>query len=408
MVTLAAKLLALAKPSVGFIRSIRVTEQAVGGYWFANGWMIAPPAMSKLRIRQLDAMPVSGRAGRREEALELMMMEAIERNSSTFLGNEKLIEGRASQLSAARWRQFLPYSNRQLAMRGAAHESDAYWVGESLSNKARVRYAEGVSLIDGKTQLAPAALVYLAYQTADEAAYAIANSNGCASGATKEDAIFRGLLEVIERDAFGIWWFNRIPRVGLTWEGDEALCEVAAWLDKERRWLELVELTTDVGVPVVAALTGDEQGGRIYVGCASGTSEVSAARKAASEALGFCFWGSVATDPIHRRRWLSEETVLTQSWLRGETRRPLETIERVSFGDSGAVAGRLLALGTEPFAIDLTKEYLGIPVTRVMAPGLVSHLPQFASGRLFDVPVRMGWLQTARSEEELLGYEAQL
>ena len=40
----------------------------------------------------------------------------------------------------------------------------------------------------------------------------IADSNGCAAGNTLEEAIVQGFLELVERDSYAIWWYNRVQR----------------------------------------------------------------------------------------------------------------------------------------------------------------------------------------------------
>ena len=39
-----------------------------------------------------------------------------------------------------------------------------------------------------------------------------ADSNGCAAGNTREEAIVQGFLELVERDSYAIWWYNRLKR----------------------------------------------------------------------------------------------------------------------------------------------------------------------------------------------------
>jgi ribosomal protein S12 methylthiotransferase accessory factor len=37
------------------------------------------------------------------------------------------------------------------------------------------------------------------------------SSNGVAAGTCLEEAILQALLELVERDAAAVWWYNRIP-----------------------------------------------------------------------------------------------------------------------------------------------------------------------------------------------------
>jgi ribosomal protein S12 methylthiotransferase accessory factor len=51
--------------------------------------------------------------------------------------------------------------------------------------------------------------------------------------------------------------------------------------------------------------------------------------------------------------------------------------------------------------LDLTRAEVGLPVVKVVAPGLRHFWPRFAPGRLYDVPVELGWASRALAEDEL-------
>ena len=378
------------------MQRIQIAERAVAGLTFATGWVNCVTAF----------LPVSGCGRDRDDALNVMMMEAVERNSSVFLGSETLSTGCAGDVSPEQWRRFLPFSNSQMASRGTVSMEDPYWVAESLSDRSEIRFANGVSLLDGASHLIPAGIVYLGYSAPGEPCYSNADSNGCAAGDIKEDAILRGMLELIERDAFGIWWFNRLERPNLSFEGDDFLCNIADALAKERRTLQLIDLTHDLGVPVVAAVSADVNRGRIYVGCAAGTLELHAARKAAVECLGFWFWGKLSADPPSRKRWLEEASLDSETWLRASGARPIST--QTSAIDLNGILSHMSANGFDPVVVDLTRNYFQIPVVRVIAEGLRSQMPRFAAGRLYDLPVRLGWLTKPRMEAELSKYASPL
>ena len=59
------------------------------------------------------------------------------------------------------------------------------------------------------------------------------------------------------------------------------------------------------------------------------------------------------------------------------------------------------AKGLEVLVLDQTRADIGLPVARVVVPGLRHFWPRFAAGRLYDVPVRLGWLPSALREDEL-------
>jgi ribosomal protein S12 methylthiotransferase accessory factor len=57
--------------------------------------------------------------------------------------------------------------------------------------------------------------------------------------------------------------------------------------------------------------------------------------------------------------------------------------------------------GMEMLVIDQTRPDIGLPVVKVCVPGLRHFWPRFAPGRLYDIPVALGWLEQSLIEEEL-------
>jgi ribosomal protein S12 methylthiotransferase accessory factor len=57
--------------------------------------------------------------------------------------------------------------------------------------------------------------------------------------------------------------------------------------------------------------------------------------------------------------------------------------------------------GLETIVLDQSRPDLGLSVVKVIVPGLRHFWPRFAPGRLYDVPVKMGWLAEPLTEEQL-------
>ena len=55
----------------------------------------------------------------------------------------------------------------------------------------------------------------------------------------------------------------------------------------------------------------------------------------------------------------------------------------------------------EFLVLDQTRPDIGMPVVRVIVPGLRHFWERFAPGRLFDVRVEMGWLGHPLADAEL-------
>jgi len=57
--------------------------------------------------------------------------------------------------------------------------------------------------------------------------------------------------------------------------------------------------------------------------------------------------------------------------------------------------------GLEFLVLDQTRPDIGLPVAKVVVPGLRHFWARLGPGRLYDVPVEMGWLPGPLAEEAL-------
>ena len=57
--------------------------------------------------------------------------------------------------------------------------------------------------------------------------------------------------------------------------------------------------------------------------------------------------------------------------------------------------------GLEMLVLDQTQPDVGLSVVKVMVPGLRHFWKRFGPGRLYDVPVQMGWLEKPTAEADL-------
>jgi ribosomal protein S12 methylthiotransferase accessory factor YcaO len=55
----------------------------------------------------------------------------------------------------------------------------------------------------------------------------------------------------------------------------------------------------------------------------------------------------------------------------------------------------------EMMVLDQTRSEIGLPVAKVIVPGLRHFWARFAPGRLYNVPVELGWLPRRLAEDEL-------
>jgi len=227
--------------------------------------------------------------------------------------------------------------------------------------------------------------------------------------------VLQGFLELVERDATAIWWYNRLPRPGVDFAsfGQSYFTELTAHYDTLDRDLWALDLTHDLGIPVFAALScRRETRGQVLFGLGCSLDPSVALLRACAELNQFISGiGPKAQAPLGNEetlRWLRTATVENQPYLAPDPRIPVRRL-----GDfPNAASGDLLtdiqfgkraveAQGMEMLVLDLTRADAGMPVAKVIVPGLRHFWARFAPGRLYEVPVAMGWLERPLGETEL-------
>jgi ribosomal protein S12 methylthiotransferase accessory factor len=232
---------------------------------------------------------------------------------------------------------------------------------------------------------------------------------GSAAGRSWDAAALHGLLELIERDAASLWWQGGNPGKSIP-PRDEArimaetlVAQLRQGASARRSWL--LDITTDIGVPCVAAVSCMTDGFGLAFGVAARPTLKAAARAAVLEMCQSELAHAVveaklrergeaalnARDRLHRRRATklnADRCLLLQPGP--ERLRHLA----ISTTDPAAVlrliVDRLAQLGTEAFGLDLTRPQFAVPAARIMAPGLQLLPSEIIMPRLADIIARTG------------------
>ena len=174
-------------------------------------------------------------------------MEAIERYCSEFRKEylEKLVKGSYRNLKS----KLNILDPQDLVLSRLSDYDDGkeiYWIwGCDLSKEEDI--------------LVPACAVYHPYHE-DNILLMSTHTNGIAAGNTMEEAVIHGLAEVIERDAWSIAQYSRQFHDAIFIENvPENEFIIGVFERFEKAGIEIVakDLTTDVGMPVVAAFSRD-------------------------------------------------------------------------------------------------------------------------------------------------------
>ena len=182
------------------------------------------------------------------------------------------------------------------------------------------------------------------------------------------------------------------------------LGELRAGSTPERRsWL--LDITTDIGIPAVAALSCRVDGFGLAFGLAARPTLLAAARSATLE---MC-QGELAQAVVEAKRRERGETALNAG-DRGHLRRAtaidgnrcalLHPVPggadhiAVDAPDARAalhrIVRRLSELGIETYSLDLTRPQYSVPVARIMAPALQAEPSRFVTARLAAMLARTG------------------
>lgn len=339
----------------------------------------------------------AGRGLSREAALRSCLGEAAERRAAAQPGHLALLQVPARDLPgcAIAANRLWCFSRRQL-VRGPHPSEDiapAAWAAGLATMRACRSWCRARRGGESGPAFVPRDAVLLVEG-------GIAGSNGVAAGADRRAAERAALLELVERDAVAIWWYGRVRRapVPLAALDETAGGPLRRWLEGRVRRSWLLDLTGDLGIPVVAALSAEPSGRAIAYGFAAAETIAGAALAAVLEMLQSeislelaarrqARTGEVAAGPAGRLlAWSRRADLRRLPFLAAD---PAERPAARREGEPAAIiAGRL---GAPVLLVDLDGPDDPFPVVRAFAPGLRPWRPRFRRGRLRSVPRRLGW-----------------
>ena len=399
-----------------------------------DSWLHVDWAGSNLgmRSRTLNSLRRSlrsksaGKGSTREQSRVSALCEAVERYSGArqgdeirvrrrvveFLGDEDAIHPNEAQL----------FSDRQLddaeSINAKGHPYNI--VPPRLDPDAEIDWTPVWSLTQRRHRYFPTSMLYSMAPEQRGPMDLIADSNGCAAGNTLEEAILQGFYELTERDAFAIWWYNRlqVPGVDLESFDDEYLAAAPNYYARCGREVWMLDITSDIRIPTFVALSRrtNAQSEDIIYGAGTHADARVAALRAVCELNQCLSWlprpgqadGRPMIDDPLALWWWKTAHLAECGWLAPATTEPHRTagdypaIETVDARDDVEVCRALVeALGMEFLVLDQTRPDIGMPVARVIVPGMRHFWARFAPGRLYDVPVSMGRRMHRLAEADL-------
>ncbi len=290
-----------------------------------------------------------------------------------------------------------------------AREFLAAFLRHRLRPDADLSWHRATRLTDGREVLLPAALCLRRPPGQREIEPPFPLSTGSAAGKSWDAAALHGVCELIERDAASLWWRggNRgrsiPPRDEAYIMAEALLARLRQNASARRSWL--LDITTDVGVPCVAAVSCGADGFGFAVGLAARPILAAAARSAILEMCQIELAHAVVEakcrergeaalnerDRTHRRRATminADRCLLLQPTAERGAHLNFDTT------DSSAVlqliVDRLAQFGIDSFGLNLTRPGFAVPVARVIAPGLQLEPSSILTPRLANMIAQTG------------------
>jgi oxazoline/thiazoline synthase len=371
------------------------------------------PAMNVDQLRSGLSGGSFGKGSTGEQAEASALMEAIERYSGIFQGDEIRRTRRFTDFGPGD--AILPndvqlFSEAQFRTRHHHQQDGSQPAPDPLDPGEKIEWSPAWSLRDHRFRYLPTGLLYFFYQDSHT------DSNGCAAGNTREEAIVQGFLELVERDAYAIWWYNRLQRteIDLSQFDDSYIRDIRSQFADAGRKLWVLDVTNDLGVPSYVAIMHWVKDGRENIEFGSGAHfdpriALLRALTELSQFLSIGFMGGRGekstldgVTPLRLENYpflIPSKQPVHRPELGIDV--PLDSV-REQVEACVEVARRA---GHDFLVLDQTRPDVGVPVVRVIVPGLRHFYRRYGPGRLYDVPVKLGWLDRPLAESELTPFQ---
>jgi len=369
-----------------------------------------------------------GKGSTNEQGEASALMEAIERYSGIFQGDEIREMRRFTDFPAGDAilpNDVLLFSEAQTRRdRLPAPRPDEPPMPPApapFDRSATLEWSPVWSLRDNRFRHLPTSLLYFFYGGPPGAYRIHADSNGCAAGNTLAEAIVQGFLELVERDAYAIWWYNRSQRaeVDLDQFDDPYIRDLKSQLAETGRRLWLLDVTSDLGIPSFVTVAHWMENGQEFVDFGSGShfdARIAALRAMTelSQFLSIGLMGARSQNPASQDSGHGSNTdssppfrLQDYPYLTPSGAAPVRLDFASKFGglDAREQVSACVELtkrqGLDFLVLDQTRPDIEVPVVRVIVPGLRHFYRRFGPGRLYDVPVKLGLRDRPLSEHEL-------
>ncbi|MEM9494074.1 MAG: YcaO-like family protein, partial [Myxococcota bacterium] len=268
-------------------------------------------------------------------------------------------------------------------------------------------------------RLLPSSYCYYGHPEFADTLSVFPDSNGSSSGNTLEEAFMQGFMELVERDAVAIWFYNRIRRVGIDISSFKMpyLDALQDFYRSIGRDIWVIDITSDLPIPVFACVSRrtSHPVEDIILGFGAHFDPRIALLRSITEvnqflpslmiqqpdgSTNYLFGDALA------RHWWKTARLEDNEYLLPDSERPhlrMGDIQDLSSDDLLDDVNTCLDLCRERdmdvYFLDQTRPDIQLSVVKIVVPQLCHFWRRFGKERLWQVPVEQGWLARANTAE---------
>jgi oxazoline/thiazoline synthase len=352
--------------------------------------------------------------------------EAIERYSHVFQGDEIRQIGSYYQMAnqAIHPNDCMQFSPDQYQSHQQWNQSCSGWfqrIPAPFDEHREVEWTPVWSLTHQQFKYLPTAYCYFNYPNPPDPD-CWADLNGGAAGNTLTEAILQGFMEIVERDCVALWWYNRLtkPLVDLDSFADPYFHTLKNYYQTLNRELWVLDITSDLNIPAFVAIsrrTGREVEDIILGFGAHFDAKIAIGRALTEMNQGLPYVSFTKADgstqypassdslPIE---WWKTATLENQAYLipnknvASKVCADYPQSQNDDLVEDVKLCQQIIKTNDmEMLVLDLTRADIGLNVVKVIVPGMCHWWKRLGAKRLYEVPVKMGWLQESFTEQQL-------
>lgn len=421
----------LISPLTGIITAIERSSPP-DDPWMHVYWAGSNLAIKNKNFRALNTSIRSKSAGKGrsdEQAKASALGEAVERYSGVFNGDEIRKIAKFNDFKngdAVHPNDIMLFSDKQYKMKKEIENKQYRFYSlpqENFDPNAEVEWSPVWSISQQKHKWIMTYQLYFSYEPENKKLnrnFANPDSNGAAAGNTHAEAFVQGFMELVERDAYAIWWYNKIqyPQVDIKSFNDPYInMAIERYKKIYNRNIWVIDITNDFKIPVFVAISKrtDKQKQDICIAAGAHFNPHIALLRAVCELNQYISAVLKSTDENDSytyfdkecNQWWQNHTTESEPYLMPDKKQKIITknhypiIKRNQHQETQECINAVHKKNMEIMILDQTRPDIKIPVIKVIVPGMRHFWARFKKGRLYEVPVKLGKLKKEKKEEEL-------